>query len=65
MYALCVLGYQFHILDNAFLVHKPGIKRDVKDEWRKGIVAEQKLYINPFLASRLKSIYGQKNGCKI
>ncbi|KAH8418828.1 hypothetical protein KR222_008816, partial [Zaprionus bogoriensis] len=25
-YALCVLGYEFHILENAFLVHKPGIK---------------------------------------
>lgn len=25
-YKLCVLDYEFHILDNAFLVHKPGIK---------------------------------------
>lgn len=24
---MCVLGYDYHLLDNAFLVHKPGIKR--------------------------------------
>ena len=24
--ALCHLGYKFHVLDNAFLVHKPGVK---------------------------------------
>lgn len=25
-YKLCVMDYEFHILDNGFLVHKPGIK---------------------------------------
>ncbi|BFF94567.1 beta-1-4-glucuronyltransferase 1 [Drosophila madeirensis] len=26
VYAMCALGYEFHLLDSAFLVHKPGIK---------------------------------------
>nr|CAD7461269.1 unnamed protein product [Timema tahoe] len=33
-YALCVLDYEFQILDNAFLVHKPGIKTLKKDPQR-------------------------------
>ncbi|KAK8400373.1 hypothetical protein O3P69_003213 [Scylla paramamosain] len=28
-YILCLLDYEFHILDNAFLVHRPGIKKVV------------------------------------
>ena len=23
---MCLLNYEFHILDNAFLIHRPGIK---------------------------------------
>lgn len=33
-YALCALDYEFLILDNAFLVHKPGIKVLKKDPRR-------------------------------
>ncbi|CAG0884784.1 unnamed protein product [Darwinula stevensoni] len=65
MYGLCVLGYQFHILDNAFLVHKPGIKMYTRDKWRESLVAQQNHYIATFLKSRLASIYGQKKGCTI
>ncbi|CAG0884783.1 unnamed protein product [Darwinula stevensoni] len=65
MYALCVLGYRFLILDNAFLVHKPGIKNYTIDTWRDGLVAEQNHYISTFLTSRLVSIYGQKEECTI
>ena len=25
-FKMCLLGYQFHVLDNAFLIHRPGIK---------------------------------------
>ena len=26
MYILCLLEYEFHVLNNGFLIHKPGIK---------------------------------------
>jgi len=28
MHRLCLLNYKFAVLDNAFLVHKPGVKRE-------------------------------------
>ena len=31
-YILCLLGYDFHVLNNAFLVHKPGIKTEEEGE---------------------------------
>ncbi|XP_034101305.1 beta-1,4-glucuronyltransferase 1 [Drosophila albomicans] len=34
IYTLCLLDYEFHTLDNAFLVHKPGIKKDTVHEER-------------------------------
>lgn len=44
-YSLCVLDYDFHILDNAFLVHKPGIKVLKKDPKRAMLAAKTNLLL--------------------
>uniref|UniRef100_L7MAL0 Putative glycosyltransferase n=1 Tax=Rhipicephalus pulchellus TaxID=72859 RepID=L7MAL0_RHIPC len=36
-YELCLRGYDFHILDNAFLVHAPGIKTIIASEERRRV----------------------------
>ncbi|XP_040070801.1 beta-1,4-glucuronyltransferase 1-like [Ixodes scapularis] len=33
-YEMCLMGYKFHVLDNAFLVHAPGIKQRGESGWR-------------------------------
>ena len=43
-YALCVLDYEFQILDNAFLVHKPGIKVLKKDP-KRAMLASRRSFI--------------------
>lgn len=70
-YAMCVLNYEFHILDNAFLVHKPGIKKRRETRLNKdgretrlnkrqtnGLI-DHKIY------REMRIIYGSRKGCSI
>lgn len=57
-YALCVMDYDFLILDNAFLVHKPGIKVYKKDQKRATLAAKTNQ-----LSSRV--LYGYKPRCAV
>ncbi|KAH8319070.1 hypothetical protein KR067_006747 [Drosophila pandora] len=63
-YAMCVLGYEFHILDNAFLVHKPGIKRGRP---HMGFFQAQRTdtLINRKILRELHVMYGSRSGCLI
>ncbi|XP_046398000.1 beta-1,4-glucuronyltransferase 1 [Ischnura elegans] len=62
-YALCALDYEFRILDNAFLVHRPGIKTYKKDPKRNAIAAKTNTLIKKVIAPELKLIYGTRKGC--
>ncbi|XP_017774826.1 PREDICTED: beta-1,4-glucuronyltransferase 1-like [Nicrophorus vespilloides] len=64
-YALCVLDYDFLILDNAFLVHKPGIKVYKKDPKRAALAAKTNQLIKKIIFPELKVIYGVKKGCAV
>lgn len=64
-YALCVLDYDFLILDNAFLVHKPGIKVYKKDARRAMLAAKTNQLIKKIIFPELKVIYGTKKGCAV
>ncbi|KAF2881262.1 hypothetical protein ILUMI_24907 [Ignelater luminosus] len=64
-YALCVLDYDFLILDNAFLVHKPGIKVYKKDSKRALLAAKTNQLIKKIIFPELKVIYGVKKGCAV
>lgn len=64
-YALCVLDYEFHILDNAFLVHKPGIKVLKKDPRRAMLAGKTNQLIKKIIYPELRIMYGQRKGCAV
>ncbi|XP_049820480.1 beta-1,4-glucuronyltransferase 1 [Aethina tumida] len=64
-YALCVMDYDFLILDNAFLVHKPGIKLYKKDSRRATLSAKTNQLIKKIIYPELKVLYGIKKGCAV
>lgn len=64
-YALCVLNYDFLILDNAFLVHKPGVKVYKKDHRRDTLAAKTNQLIKRIIFPELRVLYGYRNGCSV
>ncbi|XP_017047263.1 beta-1,4-glucuronyltransferase 1 [Drosophila ficusphila] len=64
-YAMCVLDYEFHILDNAFLVHKPGIKQPAKTESLFSQKRHTNGIINKKIIRELRFKYGYRKGCVI
>lgn len=62
-YVLCLLDYKFHVLDNAFFVHRPGIKmkssQTVKDK------KEMAELIKKTIVPELVSVYGKREGCVV
>ncbi|XP_058806736.1 beta-1,4-glucuronyltransferase 1 isoform X2 [Phymastichus coffea] len=64
-YALCVLDYDFMILDNAFLVHRPGIKVFKKDNYRDTLTAKTNILIKKIIIPELKILYGTRKGCAV
>lgn len=64
-YALCALDYEFHILDNGFLVHKPGIKILKKDTRRAMLAAKTNQLIKKIIYPELRIMYGVRKGCAV
>uniref|UniRef100_A0A182J7K7 N-acetyllactosaminide beta-1,3-N-acetylglucosaminyltransferase n=1 Tax=Anopheles atroparvus TaxID=41427 RepID=A0A182J7K7_ANOAO len=64
-YALCVLDYDFHILDNGFLVHKPGIKVLKKDPKRAMLASKTNQLIKKIIYPELQVMYGTRKGCAV
>uniref|UniRef100_A0A146LP98 N-acetyllactosaminide beta-1,3-N-acetylglucosaminyltransferase n=3 Tax=Lygus hesperus TaxID=30085 RepID=A0A146LP98_LYGHE len=64
-YALCVLDYEFQILDNAFLVHKPGIKTLKKDPARAIAAGRTNSLIRKTIFPEMKILYGSRKGCAV
>ncbi|CAH2005112.1 unnamed protein product [Acanthoscelides obtectus] len=64
-YHLCMLDYSFLVLDNAFLIHKPGVKKKKvqilkhQDELRKNN------RILKMITKELRSVYGPNDRCII
>lgn len=63
MYVMCVLDYEFHVLDNAFLVHRPGIKRHRRDRQRDLLTAKQNSLLHNKITPELHTIYGKRSTC--
>ena len=64
-FILCLLDYNFAILDNGFLVHRPGIKSR-KDNFKAtpaNKVFHQKNLIKTKIAPELNRIYGSNKDC--
>lgn len=64
-YILCVMDYEFQILDNAFLVHKPGIKTLKKDPARAALAGKTNSLIRKIIFPELKVLYGTRKGCAV
>lgn len=64
-YVLCVLDYEFHLLDNAFLVHKPGIKTLKRDTARDILTGKTNALIRKVIFPELKALYGVRKGCAV
>jgi hypothetical protein len=52
-------------LDNAFLVHKPGIKTFKKNPERDNLVQKTNAFIKDFISPELKVLYGTRKGCAV
>jgi len=65
-YQLCVLDYDFMILNNAFLIHRPGIKtaKSSSSHIDKAKVAAQNDFIKKIIMPELKQLYGTRKGCE-
>ena len=65
-YQLCVLDYDFMILNNAFLIHRPGIKtaKSSSSHIDKAKVAAQNDFIKKIIMPELKQLYGTRKGCQ-
>lgn len=65
-YQLCVLDYDFMILNNAFLIHRPGIKtaKTSSTHIDKAKVAAQNDFIKKIIMPELKQLYGTRKGCE-
>ncbi|XP_018321843.1 beta-1,4-glucuronyltransferase 1-like [Agrilus planipennis] len=65
-YIQCVLDYDYLILNNAFLVHRPGIKK-AKEQLKQFI--GQIIKTNKFLKNEIKHeltlLYGNRTGCEL
>lgn len=55
------------ILDNAFLIHSPGIrsKGPTYDVGRKKFITKQTKVVTEVIEPELKLLYGDRDGCRI
>ena len=62
---MCVLDYDFAILSNAFLVHRPGIKsiNVAAPEREQGIRDKQAAFIEDVVVPEITARYGTRKGC--
>ncbi|XP_055600371.1 beta-1,4-glucuronyltransferase 1-like isoform X2 [Uranotaenia lowii] len=63
-YIMCLLGYNFHVLDNGFLVHKPGIKSQA-DAARPAMEAKQRAFVEETIRNELNVLYGINDRCRL
>lgn len=64
MYEMCLMNYDVLILDNAFLVHAPGIKHiDPKDQRKRLPFIKRNNAVYNTILSKLRRKYGNNNKC--
>lgn len=66
-YKLCLLDYQFHILDNAFLIHRPGIKtkKTVHSANNLKKISAQNLLLKKTIFPEINKLFGERKGCEM
>jgi len=63
-YLMCVMDYDFLILDNAFLIHRPGIKTKA-DIRRPPEEKTQARFIRTVIKKEYDKVYGKRKTCRI
>jgi len=65
MYKLCLIDYDFFILDTPFLIHKPGIKtkKDRKNEKPASTMNAQLRLIKKTIVPKIEKEFGKRIGC--
>jgi N-acetyllactosaminide beta-1,3-N-acetylglucosaminyltransferase len=62
------MDYEFHILNNAFLIHKPGIKlprgRGSKGAPKRQKIQDQNRMIANSIIPDMSRLFGKRNGCR-
>lgn len=64
-YLLCVLDYDFLLLDNVFLVHRPGIKRFVKNFSLQKYENKTNSILKHEILPEMNRLYGKRQDCVI
>ena len=65
-YAMCLLDYDFAVLDNAFLVHRPGIKESrIDDPIRDSLISKQLKLIVSTIRGEVEDRYGRDSKCQM
>uniref|UniRef100_A0A336MES0 CSON000499 protein n=1 Tax=Culicoides sonorensis TaxID=179676 RepID=A0A336MES0_CULSO len=62
-YTLCLLDYDFHVLSEGFLVHRPGIKT-VAEAHRPEMERKSLNLIKSQIVPQIEALYGTRPGCK-
>ena len=62
---MCVLDYDFAILNNAFLIHRPGIKLKQQAKPLPQHSETQKKMIQDVIIPELKRLYGTREECSL
>ncbi|KAI8038239.1 beta-1,4-glucuronyltransferase 1 [Drosophila gunungcola] len=64
-YAMCLLGYEYHVLSPAFLVHSPGIKKFTEsDSSRLKFAKEMTKFIKDKIEPEYRVLFGQNSACR-
>lgn len=62
-YAMCLLGYEYHVLHPAFLVHSPGIKKNSKSSSRAVFAKIMTRFIKSKIEPEYRVLYGKNKNC--
>ncbi|CAG7834398.1 unnamed protein product [Allacma fusca] len=62
-YIMCLLKYEYHILDNAFLIHRPGIKS--RHSKSKKPIRRQNKQLHDFIRPQIHKLYGKRHACVV
>lgn len=62
-YTMCVMNYDFVVLDNAFLIHKPGVKKAKVQMQKFNNVVQKSSKLLKRIALELQDMYGYNTNC--
>lgn len=66
-FAMCLLNYDYTVLDNAFLVHTPGIKTKGgrEDPKRLKVIKATDKLIRTVIVPQFRTLFGNTEGCVV